>query len=76
MICECSTEKLNENAAVKTLMKQLTDKIQLIPQPIKSLLLLFIEHQSTKLIVLSIEQRKRDHFIDRNDLGVAQRGRE
>ena len=29
MICECSTEKLNENAAVKTLMKQLTDKIQL-----------------------------------------------
>ncbi len=53
----------------------LADVQQLVPQAIQLGRLFAVEHQPPQLVVFAIEQVERDHFVDRDDAGVTERGR-
>ena len=53
----------------------LADEVQLVPEPVELRLSASSSSISRReVIVLAIEQRQRDDFVDRHDLRVAQRG--
>ena len=50
--------------------------VQLVPEPVEPGGLGVVEHEAQEVMVLAIEKRERDDFIDRHDLRVAKRRRE
>ena len=53
-----------------------TDATQFVPQLVKLGLLRLVEHQSRQVVVLAIEQRQRQRFVDRHNLRITQGRRE
>ena len=46
--------------------------MHVLPEPIQFGSFRFVEHQTDQLIIFTIVQGQRDHFVDRHDAGVAQ----